>query len=247
MFLNLYLYNLREFSPPKAYDLFLGLFSEFGYKPKYYDIVELLPSERANHPGDIQTKNIGKKELEQGIQRQEFTSFNISNKSMLTDPDIFVCYLNDARHGGTSTLSIHLPIGEDTDTLSIEMAFDRCVAQFNPEYGFTAQTRNASDGVKYVLSSFIYKKELINFSQYLRDSKKINKMRMVYSINYLSSSQLATNYLSKKIEEFCGEDGLIKISNDIWRWNVPKERLNEVNQTFGEEGFLVSWESKANR
>ena len=247
MFLNLYLYNLREFSPSNAYDLFLNLFSDFNYKPKYYDIVELLPSERADHPGDIKTRKVGKKELEQGIQRGKFTSFNISNKSMLTDPDIFACYLNDAKHGGTSTLSIHLPIGEYTEIPSIETAFDRCAAQLNPEYGFSAQTRNASDGVKYTLSYFIYKRELINFAQYLRDSKTIHKMRMVYAINYLSSIQLTTNDLDKKIKRFCGEDGLIKISSDIWRWNVPKERLNEFNQVFGEDGFLVSWESKANR
>ena len=238
MFINFYSYNLRKESPQDIYALFQDFSEAANLKFRYYDMIEFLPPEKSDHPGDFHSVKVTKKELENGLNNGNIVSFNVSNKSNLNDPEILVCYLNDKRHGGINNLTVHAQLTCISQDKFFALS-DFCAAKFLPEYGFCAKTRAASAGIKYAMSSFLYKNEIINFPDYLLKNKHIYRLRMAYERNYVSSLQVT----SEKIKELmiAMGDNFLQLADDVWMWSVPENKLQDANQKFGNEGLLISW------
>ena len=70
-------------------------------------------------------------------------------------------------------------------------------------------------------------------------------LRMVYPINVINDEHLKLQVGSRSLHEWILTDSrhgvLTPNANNTWIWKVDDSNLNQVNNSLGEEGVLISW------
>ncbi|MBF5006792.1 hypothetical protein [Diaphorobacter caeni] len=242
MHFNLIIYQYRNDDVLRIYQSLHAMGEGFGVVLNKMDYLFKLPLDKSNHPGDFKSKSISNKKLVEGISLGEIDSFSLANTTDLRDSDGVFFYVNSTGYGGTSNITVHVPISHEEllKQLSVEL-----IKNVEPGYGFCLKTDSALKGVAYTLASTIYKNERNNFSSYLQKGCLISQPRMIYLQNYFTNNQL--NFVSGGVSlrdfvvENFGGGALKPLSDSIFNFDVSDERLVEVNNVFGEAGFLISW------
>ncbi|MGX4585873.1 hypothetical protein [Paenibacillus chitinolyticus] len=242
MHVNLYIYQNHNKDTLALYNAAISIERALALEFKNFSYYYLLPKEKADHPGDIGVKSVRRKKLEDGIASGEIKSFNMSNSTDLREQNTYAIYVNDKAHGGTANISLHFPC---TYICELQAMFENIVSLSRATYAFQIETDSALKGISYVITSTLYRNERINFSSYLLNNDKISKPRMMYPVNYFTETQLGYSHdgvtLRDFINAYFGADALNALGNDIFNLKIDSEKLSEVNNDFGEAGFLISW------
>ena len=232
-FLGFYGYHLRAGDALTYYKKFCSIFDALNFPIKYHDFSYTLPTEKANHPGDFSSKKTTKNKLEDGIKSGEIVSFSIANEIYPhNNPDCIVASIKSESHGGSSLFLIF------PDFFDYQKIHDDVAKMCRPEYGFSEKNLSSSHAILYTSTTPYKKNERNNF--FIGKSGSIIKPRMVYEENYLSSYQL-TPELLHAIEKLSGANALIKIGDDLFKWRVDSQDLDEFNRLLGEQELLISW------
>ncbi|MFC5406340.1 hypothetical protein [Cohnella soli] len=242
MHVNLYIYQNHNKDVLALYHAAVSIERAFALEFKHFDYYYLLPEEKANHPGDIGVKSVRRKKLEDGIASGEIRSFNMSNSTDLREQHTYAIYVNDESHGGTTNISLHFP---RKYSYELQAMFENMVDLSRATYAFQIETDSALKGVSYMFTSTVYRNEKINFSSYLLNNDKISQPRMMYPVNYFTETQLSHSHDAVTFRDFInayfGADALKSLGTDIFVLKIDFEKLSEVNNDFGEAGFLISW------
>ncbi|HLV24500.1 MAG TPA: hypothetical protein VKY36_06975 [Moheibacter sp.] len=244
---NIYLYQPAIIEPIKVYEFLKENLSEIGFKIKLYSHYEFLSPEKAHHIGDFDLKKLKKAGFEEGIESGIIDSFAVSNHADLSKPDSFVCYLTNEKYVAPGILSIHLPAVKDIENYqtNVQTIFDELIKLVAPIYGFQSKSKTVYKGISYALTGSVFENERANFSSYLSGKKKIDKMRMIYEVNYLTNNQLNHKVNGLKLIELIQKQKdlltMQKLSKTIHKIECPSEHILEINKEFGKSGFLVSW------
>jgi len=242
MHVNLYIYQNHNKDSLALYHAVVSFERALALKFKHFDYYYPLPKEKSHHPGDIGVKSIGRKKLEDGIASGEIKSFCMSNATNLREQHTCAIYVNDEAHGGTTNISLHFP---HKYSCELQAMFESIVDLSRATYAFQIETDSALKGVSYVIASTVYRNEKSNFSSYLLDHEVISQPRMMYPVNYFTETQLRHSHegimFRDFINDYFGADALNTLGTEIFVLKIDSERLSEVNNDFGEAGFLISW------
>jgi hypothetical protein len=241
--MNLYIYQNANTETMQLFNLLSDIQRKFSLESKVFDYLYLLDPKKADHPGDFKSKSISKKNLELGLRSGEIKSFSISNKADLRDLDTYAIYVNDKIHGGIYNISMHIPLKIYNDIFYQEI--DNFVTNVSPSYAFQVKTDSALMGVSYILSSTVYKNERGNFSSFLLKNENIYLPRMIYPVNYFTDAQMNFESRNIKLKDFIdaefGKNYLSRLNSSIVKFEINEENLFEINNLFGEAGYLISW------
>lgn len=233
-FVGFYAYLTRSGDALDYYEILKIIFEKFNTPIKHYWYTYTLPSDKADHPGDFDSKKITRNKLEEGLKSKEIISFSIANSIYPNNnSDCMVSEVTDNAHGGSS-ISLIMPDSENYQEIHDKIA-KSCI----PEYAFSTKLPTAYYAILYTVNTAHRKNEKNNFYPG-KSSGDIKKPRMVYEENYLSSLQLIPELL-QAIEKLSGANALVKICDDLFKWSVNPQDLDEFNRLLGEQGLLISW------
>jgi len=78
-----------------------------------------------------------------------------------------------------------------------------------------------------------------------RERYKEDLLRMVYPVNVLSDRHLEADVAGVVLKDWIGESvgrgALEPLTPSTWLWYVEADQLQDVNQSLGEAGILISW------
>ena len=181
------------------------LMQALGLKRLSYGVV--VDKTHANGELTHEGKGIRRPALEAGLADGSIVSFNLGKGQLMSDPDMVVAYVNDARHG-SAYVQVHVPLARlglnalgqplpEADAalverrLRVQQLLDEVLLLAQPECGWQHISLNAAQGVTHAQgAASLLPHEVLCDSAYWAQLPW-TQPRMLFALNWLSPTMLA--------------------------------------------------------
>jgi len=152
-------------------------------------------------------KGIRRPALEAGLADGSIVSFNLGKGQLMSDPDLVVAYVNDARHG-SAYVQVHVPLAwlglnalgqplPEADAalverrLRMQQLLDELLLLAQPECGWQHISPNAAQGTTHALGGGSLLPHETSCNSAYRLQQPWTQPRMLFALNWLSPAMLA--------------------------------------------------------
>ena len=182
-----------------------GLMQALGLKRLSYGVT--VDKTHANGELTHEGKGIRRPALEAGLADGSIVSFNLGKGQLMSDPDLVVAYVNDARHG-SAYVQVHVPLAwlglnalgqplPETDEalverrLRVQQLLDEVLHLAQAECGWQHISPNAAQGMVHAqgAASLLPHETSCNSAYWAQ--QPWTQPRMLFALNWLSPTMLA--------------------------------------------------------
>ncbi|SFU21522.1 hypothetical protein SAMN05192562_1202 [Kosakonia arachidis] len=252
MYTGIALYGTEQVTPQEALVLGKSIFTSLGLSVETCGYNQYIKN--GDHEGDHELIEVSLAELEEKIAAGYINSFRLYEEKKGHVPWYASFGLSTNDFGSFHHIDIQFPASTDSN---IESMLTEALVSVACKYGIAYRCDKVSKSFYYstgdnLVSLYPYE----NPSLFKREtpgrfqggeSYLHSKLRMVYPFNMINE-----HHLNIKIDEMILDRWIVKnnagqlkkINNSLWMWVVDDGSIDEINQSLGEAGVLISWKQE---